>query len=108
MAAVVRTQNSHGPCHDKRDVTPEEGRIHCKSQSEGCPVGSPDFVKDLARNRGHREFRWFSSRDMGESQVGLLVVSLLKEKICLCNLPLKPQKKRHSSDTDVWGFPGCW
>ena len=30
MAAVVRTQDSHGPCHAKRDTTPEEGRVHCK------------------------------------------------------------------------------
>ena len=46
MTAVMCTQESHGPCHVKRDITPEERRIHCEPQSEGCPVGSPDFMNE--------------------------------------------------------------
>ena len=30
MAVVVSTQDSHWPCHDKPDITPEVGRVHCK------------------------------------------------------------------------------
>ena len=30
MAVVMRYQDSKGACHDKRDITPEKGSVHCK------------------------------------------------------------------------------
>ena len=55
MSAVMCTQDLHRPCHVNGDVTPEERRIRCEPESKGCPVRSPEFMYEQARNRSHRE-----------------------------------------------------
>ena len=55
MSAVMCTQDLHGPCDDKRGITPEPRRIRCEPESKGCTVRSPEFMYEEACNRSHRE-----------------------------------------------------